>query len=357
MIRHTSTAGKTANLYFPTPDNVTLGAWFVLNDPFHQELLRQTNDAPKQPSIDIIQEAISRRPTALFLHGASASRAVEWRTKAYLGFTSRLQVNVFAPDYRGFGDSEGVPSEYGLEIDAYASWKWLLQNGAQPEDIIIVGHSLGTGVTGLLAKKLAAEGVKPKGYILLAPFTNPKDLISTFAVLGLPILRPIQAFSAGRSKSSISNTSRRLSDSDVTLRVEFLQDLVSIELDTHSSIQDFNAPTLIAHSHDDADIPYEHSRILFDKVLDSHLPTLLSERDGSISPEDLAAVTKARNERNVAKDALVRKTDIANFGTVEEFSGNNAPKFVYVECFWGRHIDVGMQEGVQDEIGRLFDLL
>lgn len=114
---------------------------------------------------------------------------------------------------------------------------------------------------------------------------------------------------------------------------------------------------LIAHSHDDADIPYKHSCILFDKVLDPHLPVSLSDRDGSILPEDLATVTKARNERNVAKNALVRKTDIASFGTVEEFSGKNAPKFVYVECFWGRHIDVGMQEGVQDEIGRLFDLL
>ncbi|KAI0088489.1 Alpha/Beta hydrolase protein [Irpex rosettiformis] len=245
-------------------------------------------------------------------------------------------MNVFAPDYRGFGDSEGIPSEPGLEIDAYASWKWLVDNGAKPEDIVVVGHSLGTGVTASLAKRLAADGVKPRGLVLLAPFTSPRDLIETYAILGVPILQPVQAFSAGR---------------------KFLQDWLSVEFDTLSVIQEFNAPTLIAHSHDDDDIPYEHSRTLIDKLLDPLLPVLASATDSSLSPEDFAAFTKAQGDRRDAKNALVRKTDIPNFGTVEEFNGQNAPKVVYVECFWGKHIDVGMQEGVQDEIGKLFDLL
>ena len=55
----------------------------------------------------------------------------------------------------------------------------------------------------------------------------------------------------------------------------------------------------------------------------------------------------------------MRKTEIPNFGVVEEFVGSDASdlKVVYVETFWGAHAKVGAQEGVQDEIGKLFKLL
>jgi abhydrolase domain-containing protein 12 len=183
-----------------TPDNVTLGAWFALNDPYHQEL-HSTSFNTSQPSIDTIREAISRRPTALFLHGAAASRAVEWRVRSYQGFTSRLQINVFAPDYRGYGDSTGVPDAQGLELDAYTSWRWLIDNGAKPEDVLIVGHSLGTGVSSQLAKRLASDGVKPRGVVLLAPFSSVSKLVETYALFGVPILQPLQTFPLGISKS------------------------------------------------------------------------------------------------------------------------------------------------------------
>lgn len=202
-----SAAGKTANLYFNTPDNLTLGAWFVLNDPHYQQLRRTPLDGTMQPSMDVIQDAIARRPTALFLHGAAASRAAPWRVGTYQGFTSRLHINVFAPDYRGFGDSTGSPDQAGLELDAYTSWRWLIENGAKPEDIVIVGHSLGTGLTGQLAKRLAAEGVKPRGIVLLAPFTSFTKLVETYSINGIPILQPMQMFPPLRSES-FSRTSR-----------------------------------------------------------------------------------------------------------------------------------------------------
>lgn len=53
----------------------------------------------------------------------------------------------------------------------------------------------------------------------------------------------------------------------------------------------------------------------------------------------------------------MRKTEVPNFGTIEEFNGHNVPRVVYVETFWGSHAQVGMQEGVQDEMGALFGLL
>ena len=120
---------------------------------------------------------------------------------------------------------------------------------------------------------------------------------------------------------------------------------------------------MIAHSQDDFDIPYSHSRTLIDKLLEPFLPEqtiqLPTSPGASLSSEDFAAFTKSQQDRRVARSALVRKTEIPNFGVIEEFVGSDASdlKVVYVETFWGAHAKVGAQEGVQDEIGKLFKLL
>lgn len=69
-----------------------------------------------------------------------------------------LGANLFVIDYRGFGDSESFPSEAGLNIDARTSWDWLVENGADPKDIIILGQSLGTGVATKLTTQITEEG-------------------------------------------------------------------------------------------------------------------------------------------------------------------------------------------------------
>lgn len=72
--------------------------------------------------------------------------------------------NVLAVDYRGFADSTGDPSQEGLAIDARTAWDWIAARvekaGAGPADkqIVIAGHSLGTGVSSALAAQLADEG-------------------------------------------------------------------------------------------------------------------------------------------------------------------------------------------------------
>lgn len=88
------------------------------------------------------------------------------------------------------------------------------------------------------------------------------------------------------------------------------------------------------------------------------LPVNLPTAPGiPFTSEQFSAFTKAQNDRREVKSALVRKTEIRNFGTLEEFNGHNAPRVVYLETFWGSHSEIGVQEGVQDEIGRVFDLL
>jgi abhydrolase domain-containing protein 12 len=146
-----------------TADNETLGAWFILSDTYYQSL-------PSVPSsVDThVQKALKQHPTILFLHGNAATRAFAVRIQYYKAFTSRLQANVLAIDYRGFADSTGEPSESGLIRDGRAAWDWLISQGAKAEDILIIGHSLGTGVTSQLGAQLDEEGVNYRGLVLLS---------------------------------------------------------------------------------------------------------------------------------------------------------------------------------------------
>lgn len=113
-------------------------------------------------------EALKLHPTILFFHGNGATRALARRVQYYKEFTSRLRANVLAIDYRGFADSTGEPSEPGLLRDARAAWDWLISQGANERDILIMGHSLGTGVTAQLGVQLDREGISSRGLVLLA---------------------------------------------------------------------------------------------------------------------------------------------------------------------------------------------
>lgn len=65
-----------------------------------------------------------------------------------------LGVNCFIFDYRGYGNSEGKPSEEGTYLDVKAAYKWLTEKkGISPDDIIVFGRSLG----GSIAAHLASE--------------------------------------------------------------------------------------------------------------------------------------------------------------------------------------------------------
>lgn len=139
-----------------------------------------------------IPRALVSQPTILFLHGNTATRAFYVRVRQYTGFTSRIRANVLAIDYRGFGDSAGTPTEDGLMVDSRAAWDWLVDNGARPEDILIVGHSLGTAVASMLSVSLAEEGSRFKGLALLSPFSSLHDVLDTYCVFGfLPVMLPL----------------------------------------------------------------------------------------------------------------------------------------------------------------------
>ena len=156
-------ANKTLNLKIQTRDNETIGAWFILSNPYYHSLPSISTDVAAH-----VIPALKEYPVILFFHGNAATRAAFFRIPLYQSFSSRLGANVLAIDYRGFADSTGQPSEAGLLNDARSAFDWLVSHGKRAEDILIMGHSLGTGVSGMLGAELSSEGISCRGIVLLA---------------------------------------------------------------------------------------------------------------------------------------------------------------------------------------------
>jgi uncharacterized protein len=79
-----------------------------------------------------------------------------------------LRLSVMLIDYRGYGLSEGRPSEAGTYLDAMAAWDYLTrQRGYPPRHIVVFGHSLGAAIAAQLA-----QHVQPGALILESPFIS-----------------------------------------------------------------------------------------------------------------------------------------------------------------------------------------
>eukprot|EP00656_Telonema_subtile_P010260 TRINITY_DN14923_c0_g1_i2.p1 TRINITY_DN14923_c0_g1~~TRINITY_DN14923_c0_g1_i2.p1 ORF type:complete len:216 (+),score=47.92 TRINITY_DN14923_c0_g1_i2:79-726(+) len=86
---------------------------------------------------------------------------------------------VFAFDYRGFGDSPGWPDEAGVTADARSFWRHLAEEqGCLAEDVIIWGHSLGSAVALALVQGLVEAGeAMPGSVVLEAPLSSVLDVV------------------------------------------------------------------------------------------------------------------------------------------------------------------------------------
>ncbi len=80
-------------------------------------------------------------------------------------------VNVFLFDYRGYGRSEGRPSEQGTYLDAQAAYQWLERKGFAGPRIIAFGESLGGGIASELAMRETLAGL-----VLQSTFTSIPDV-------------------------------------------------------------------------------------------------------------------------------------------------------------------------------------
>ena len=125
-------------------------------------------------------------------------------------------------DYRGYGESEGQPSEEGTYLDALAAWEYLMKRGVPAERIVVWGRSLGGAVASWLASRHT-----PAALVLESTFTSAPDLAGDI----YPWL-PVRLLSRYRY-SSIDR------------------------------LPQVSCPVLIAHSPDDEIIPFQHAEELF----------------------------------------------------------------------------------------------
>ena len=95
--------------------------------------------------------------TLLLLHGNAGNLSDRLET---IGFLQKLSSNVLAVDYRGYGRSEGRPSEEGVYRDAEAAYDYLTrERRVPPERLVVLGQSLGTAVAVDLATKRKLAGL------------------------------------------------------------------------------------------------------------------------------------------------------------------------------------------------------
>ena len=107
--------------------------------------------------------------TVLFCHGNGGNMMHRLDS---INIFHDLGLNCFIFDYRGYGDSQGKPSEEGTYLDAGAAYKWLIEGKKTPPDnIIIFGRSLG----GSIAAQLASR-VKAGALIIESTFTSYADI-------------------------------------------------------------------------------------------------------------------------------------------------------------------------------------
>jgi pimeloyl-ACP methyl ester carboxylesterase len=107
----------------------------------------------------------------LFAHGRSEN--VSSLKSRLFEFVKRHQVAVLVFDYRGYGKSDGNPSETGLYDDFTAARDWLAhRTGIQPSEVIMMGRSLGAAVAIDVA---ARDGAK--ALIVESGFTSLPDVV------------------------------------------------------------------------------------------------------------------------------------------------------------------------------------
>lgn len=133
-----------SEIVIPTPDGEKLIAWYGKGRP--------------------------GQPTLLYLHGNGGSLAFRSGTmRKYLDDGRGMLMLA----YRGYSGSTGSPSEAANVADAKLAYETLIHDGVKPDDIILYGESLGSGVAIQVAKEKKVEGL-----ILDAPYTSILELAS-----------------------------------------------------------------------------------------------------------------------------------------------------------------------------------
>jgi uncharacterized protein len=160
------------------------------------------------------------KPTFLYFHGNAGgliTRSDRIRRFADAGY------GVFMPSYRGYSGSTGSPSETAIISDATLAYNHLLSRGVAPQNIVLYGESLGTGV----AVRIGAEH-QVAAVVLDSPYTSLVDIAKT-----IYRIVPVETFMVDR-------------------------------FDSMAHIGQVHVPLLVMHGRNDVVIPLKFSEALFE---------------------------------------------------------------------------------------------
>ncbi|MDA1188063.1 MAG: alpha/beta hydrolase [Chloroflexi bacterium] len=131
------------DVYFTATDGTRLNGWFV----------------PGESDI-----------TWLWFHGNGGN--LSGQVDELAATHRHLDVNIFVVDYRGYGNSEGKPSEKGLYLDADAAVEYLRSRGdVDMNRVVVFGRSLGSAVAVETARRHEVYAL-----VLESPFTSIKEM-------------------------------------------------------------------------------------------------------------------------------------------------------------------------------------
>ncbi len=181
------------DVYFPTEDGLKINGWLV--------------------------KASNTASTLIFFHGNAGN--IGDRVEKIEMF-HKMGLNVFIVDYRGFGRSQGVPTEEGIYKDAIGTYDYLLtRKDIDLQKLVAYGASLGGAVAVDLASKR-----KVAALIIDSSFTNAADMAKA-------IFPFIPSF------------------------------LIQAKMDSVSKINHITVPKLFLHSRTDETVPFELGEKLF----------------------------------------------------------------------------------------------
>ncbi|GAB4853750.1 Alpha/beta hydrolase domain-containing protein wav2 [Ancistrocladus abbreviatus] len=124
-----------------------------------------------------------RGPTILFFQENAGN--IAHRLEMVHIMMQRLKCNVFMLSYRGYGESDGFPSQHGITKDAQAALDHLMQRtDIDTSQIIVFGRSLG-GAVGASLLKNNPEKLQVAALVLENTFTSILDMAGVL----LPFLR------------------------------------------------------------------------------------------------------------------------------------------------------------------------
>ncbi|XP_074502882.1 lysophosphatidylserine lipase ABHD12-like isoform X2 [Sebastes fasciatus] len=159
----------TINMYLTPEERISLGVWHTVPES-------QWKEAQGKDLAWYQNTLRDESPIFIYLHGNTGTRAATHRV-GVAKVLSALGYHVLVPDYRGFGDSIGEPTEAGLTTDALYLYKWVKARSGNSL-VVIWGHSLGTGVSTNAAVKLIEQGESFDGVMLESAFNTARQQIS-----------------------------------------------------------------------------------------------------------------------------------------------------------------------------------